>query len=48
MARVPDDRNRIIPTTYSVLGPAMRIDDLPDTFRFGPTIDDVLAVVGPG
>jgi hypothetical protein len=46
--RVPDDRYRIIPTTYSVLGPTLMIDDLPDTFRFGPTIDDVLAVVGPG
>jgi hypothetical protein len=46
--RVPDDRHRIIPTTFSVLGPALTIDDLPETFRFGPTIDDVLAVVGPG
>lgn len=45
--RVPDDRHRLIPTTYSVLGPTLTIDDLPDTFRFGPTIDDVLAVVGP-
>jgi hypothetical protein len=46
--RGPDDRHRIIPTTYSVLGPALMIDDLPETFRFGPTINDVLAVVGPG
>jgi hypothetical protein len=46
--RVADDRPRIIPTTYSVLGPTLTVDDLPDTFRFGPTIDDVVAVVGPG
>ncbi len=46
--RVPDDRHRIVPTTFSVLGPVLTIDDLPQTFRFGPTIDDVLAVIGPG
>jgi hypothetical protein len=45
--RVPDDRHRLIPTTYSVLGPTLTVDDLPDTFRFGPTVDDVRAVLGP-
>jgi hypothetical protein len=45
--RVSDDRHHMIPTTYSVLGPALTADDLPDTFRFGPTVDDVRAVLGP-
>jgi hypothetical protein len=44
----PDDRNQIIPTTYSVIGPTLTIDDLPGNFRFGPTFDDVIAVVGTG
>jgi hypothetical protein len=38
----------MIQTTHSVLGPALTMDDLPETFRFSPTIDDVLAVIGTG
>lgn len=40
-------RGQVIPTTYSIIGPRLTLDQLPEDFRFGPTSDDVWAVLPP-
>lgn len=40
-------RGQVVPTTYSIIGPRLTLDQLPEEFRFGPTSDDVSAVLPP-
>lgn len=34
----------LVPSTYTVVGPQLSLDQLPDGFRFGPTWEDLQAV----
>lgn len=44
-SRLASARGQLIPTTYSIIGPRLTLEQLPEDFRFGPTHDDVLAVL---
>jgi hypothetical protein len=37
-------RHALVPTTVTLLGPRISADELPADFRFGPSVEDVLAV----